>query len=172
MQTGSLPPIPCGAAAAVVSLLDANCLMDIGVNGTNGWPQVTTVGYINDGLTLYFVTPRSSRKIGSILADSRVSVAIRSQATRGDAVGVTMAARASEISDPAAIEHLIRLMIARYPDVGVYAPGAGSDAVIRLRPEVISAVSVIGGLCRTRTYGPAPREPSTPIPGDGVSRLS
>lgn len=171
MPTEDLPPIPSGAAAAVVGLLDANCLMAIGVNGTDGWPQVTTVSYINDGLTLYFITPRFSRKIESIQADPRVSVAIRSEPARGDAVGVTMAARASEISDPAAIAHLIRLMIARYPDVELYVPGQKSDAVIRLQPEVISAVSVIGGLGRIRTYGFPPPPPLKPVPDDRVSRL-
>ena len=46
------PPIHGGAVETIESLLTHERLMSIGVNRPDGWPQVTTVGYINDGLNL------------------------------------------------------------------------------------------------------------------------
>ena len=79
-------PMPGGAVGAVVALLDSCRLMAIGVNRPDGWPQVTTVGYVNEGLNLYFVTARDSQKLANLKKDPRVSVAIHSQAVNGDAV--------------------------------------------------------------------------------------
>lgn len=99
-------PIPGGAEAAIVELLSFGRLMALGVNRPDGWPQVTTVGYANEGLNLYFVIARESQKLANIQADSRVSVALRSEAERGDAVGVSMGGCAAEVTDPAEIERL------------------------------------------------------------------
>ena len=39
----------------ILGLLDRHRLMTIATNRSDGWPQATTVGYVNDGLTLYFL---------------------------------------------------------------------------------------------------------------------
>ena len=36
----------------IVELLDQHRLMTVATNRPDGWPQATTVGYVNDGLTL------------------------------------------------------------------------------------------------------------------------
>lgn len=145
MSEVRLSPIPGRAVDAVVALLDAERLMALAVNRPDGWPQVTTVGYVNEGLNLYFVTARGSQKLANLKADPRVAVAIRSEAHRGDAVGVTMAARAEEVTDARLIERLNRQVIDRYPDIRVFGPGADSVAVVHLRPEIVSPVGVSGG---------------------------
>jgi general stress protein 26 len=152
MAATDLPPIHGRAVESVVALLDAERLMALAVNRPDGWPQVTTVGYVNEGLNLYFVTARDSQKLANIKADSRVSVAIRSEARRGDAVGVTMAARAEEVTDGALVERLNRQVIERYPDIRVFGPGGDSVAVVRLRPEIISPVGVSGGRSEALTF--------------------
>jgi general stress protein 26 len=150
----SLEPTPIhgGAVAAVVALLDAGRLMALAVNRPDGWPQVTTVGYVNEGLNLYFVVARDSQKLANILADPRVSVAIRSEAEHGDAVGVSMAARASEVTDPAVIARLNQQVLDRYPELHVYAPAGASVAVIHLTPEIVSPVGVVDGRSVAHTY--------------------
>ena len=70
----------------------------------DGWPQVTTVGYVNDGLNLYFVTGRESQKLANLKADSRVSLSIHTVAAIEGAVGVSMAGHAHEVTDPAQVE--------------------------------------------------------------------
>jgi hypothetical protein len=47
----------------VVELLDRHRIMTVATNRHDGWPQATTVGYANDGLTLYFLcSPNTARK--------------------------------------------------------------------------------------------------------------
>jgi len=113
---------------------------------------VTTVGYVNEGLTLYFVTGRESQKLANLQADPRVSIAIHSTLAVGGAVGVSMAARALEVGDPTEIERLNRLMFARWPQVSVYCPASSSVAIIRLRPELICAISAAAGRSRTECF--------------------
>ena len=145
-------PIPSGAVAAVVALLDSCRLMALGVNRPDGWPQVTTVGYVNEGLNLYFVTARDSQKLANLKTDPRVSVAVHSQAINGDAVGVSMAALAEEVTDPATVERLNQQVFARYADLRVFGPGADSVAVVRLRPEIISPVGVKEGRSKAQSF--------------------
>ena len=149
-------PMPGGAVGAVVALLDSCRLMAIAVNRSDGWPQVTTVGYVNDGLNLYFVTARDSQKLANLKADPRVSVAIHSQAVSGDAVGVSMAARAEEVTDPVAVERLNQQVFARYSDLRVFGPGADSVAVVRLRPEIVSPVGVKDGRSQAQSFSLQP----------------
>ena len=78
-------PIHSRAVAAIVDLLDRERLMTLACNRPDGWPQATTVGYLNDGLNLYFIIARTSQKFANLQADSRVSVAIRSESGRGGA---------------------------------------------------------------------------------------
>lgn len=155
--------MPGGAVAAVVALLDAQRLLTLAVNRPDGWPQATTLGYVNEGLNLYVVVARTSQKLANIEADSRVSVAIRSEALQGDAVGVSMAARAVEISDPVLIERLDRSVRERYPDMHIFGPGSDSVAVIHLRPEIISPVGVIAGRSHAQTFSLAPADTTPAI---------
>lgn len=152
MGTTAPPPIPGGAVAAVVALLDGEQLLSLAVNRADGWPQVTTVGYVNEGLNLYIVVGRTSQKLVNMKADPRVSVAIRSQSLSGDAVGVSMAAKATEITDPARIEAINRMVVARYPDLHVFGPSEDSVAVVHLRPEIISPVAVTHGRSHPRSF--------------------
>lgn len=157
-----IPPMPGGAVAAVVALLDACRLMAIGVNRPDGWPQVTTVGYINEGLNLYFVTARDSQKLANIKIDPRVSVAIYRQAVDGEAVGVSMAARAEELADPDRVERLNQMMFRRYPDISVFGPGGDSVAVVHLRPEIVAPVGVKTGRSRSHVFSLQPAQIGSP----------
>jgi nitroimidazol reductase NimA-like FMN-containing flavoprotein (pyridoxamine 5'-phosphate oxidase superfamily) len=42
----------------------------------DGWPQATTVGYVNEGLTLYFLCGLDSQKAKNLARDDRVSLTI------------------------------------------------------------------------------------------------
>ncbi len=39
----------------ILTLLDEHRIMTIATLRPDGWPQATTVGYVNEGLTLYFL---------------------------------------------------------------------------------------------------------------------
>ena len=146
------PPIHGAAVETIARLLEHERLMSVATIRADGWPQVTTVGYINEGLNLYFVTGRESQKLANLQADSRVSLAIHSSIEVGGAVGVSMAARGLEVRDPAEVERLNRLMFARWPAVGVYCPATSSIAIIRLKPELICAISASAGRSKTECF--------------------
>ena len=42
----------------------------------DGWPQATTVGYANTGLTLYFLCGPESQKATNLARDDRVSLTV------------------------------------------------------------------------------------------------
>lgn len=158
-------PIHGRAVTAIVDLLNRERLMTLACNRPDGWPQATTVGYLNEGLNLYFIVARTSQKFANLQADPRASVAIRSESgSRGDGVGVSMAGRVSEVVDPAAVERLNRQVIERYPDVHAYCPSGDSVAVLHFRPGVISAVGVTGGRSEAETF-------TVGAENDGVSQL-
>lgn len=171
--TTEATPIHGGAVAAVVELLGSARLMALGVNRPDGWPQVTTVGYVNDGLKLYFVIARDSQKFLNIQADPRISVAIRPEGADADTVGVSLAGRAVEVIDPAEVERLNQMVFERYPEAHAFCPSGTSAAVMRLSPEIVAPVAVIGGSSQARTYaiGPGGGPSASPGAGRDVSRL-
>jgi nitroimidazol reductase NimA-like FMN-containing flavoprotein (pyridoxamine 5'-phosphate oxidase superfamily) len=60
----------------ILKLLDQHRNMTIATLRPDGWPQATTVGYANDGLTLYFLCGLDSQKARNLALDDRVSLAI------------------------------------------------------------------------------------------------
>ena len=55
----------------ILELLDQHQLMTLATNRPDGWPQATTVGYVNDGLTI-----SQSQKAANLARGSRVSLTI------------------------------------------------------------------------------------------------
>ena len=162
--TAAYPPIHGAAVVTIVRLLDHERLMSLAVNRPDGWPQVTTVGYLNDGLNLYFVTGRESQKLANLQIDPRVSVSIHSAIEVGGAVGLSMAAHAIEVADPIEVDRLNHLMAKRWPGISIYCPATSSVVIIQLKPKVICAISVSEGRSRTECFSlgsaAAPREAS------------
>lgn len=172
-MTDEITPIHGRAVAALVELLDAGSLMALGVNRPDGWPQVTTVGYVNEGLTLYFVIARESQKYANLQLDPRVSASIRIEGEAGDGVGVSLAGRVNEVTDPAEVERLNDMVLDRYPGAHSFNPGGASVAVMRLRPEILAPVAAMDGRSHAQTYaiGTDGGPPARPGPGSSVSRL-
>lgn len=167
------PPIHSGAATAVAELLASSRLMALGVNRPDGWPQVTTVGYVADGLRLYFVIARDSQKFLNLQADPRASAAIRPEGAEGNTVGVSLAGQVEEVLDPAEVERLNRMVFERYPEGRAFGPSGTAVAVMRLTPQIIAPVAVIDGRSRAQTYriGEGVEPVRNPGAGVGVSAL-
>jgi Pyridoxamine 5'-phosphate oxidase len=79
----------------ILELLDQHRLMTIATNRPDGWPQATTVGYVNDGLTIYFLCTPQSQKAANLARDNRVSLTIDHDVNDPIAItGLSMAALA------------------------------------------------------------------------------
>ena len=89
----------------ILALLDQHRTMRIATLRPDGWPQVTTVGYANDGFAIYFLCGPDSQKASNLARDDRVSLAIDDDPTQVmDITGLSMAARANVVADPAEAE--------------------------------------------------------------------
>ncbi|MCP3463361.1 pyridoxamine 5'-phosphate oxidase family protein [Bradyrhizobium sp. CCGUVB23] len=76
---------------------------------------MTTVGYANDGLAVYFLCGADSQKVANLASDDRVSLAVDDDPAQVmDIKGLSMAARAKLVTDPAEFEKALRLLISRY----------------------------------------------------------
>jgi nitroimidazol reductase NimA-like FMN-containing flavoprotein (pyridoxamine 5'-phosphate oxidase superfamily) len=138
---------------SILALLDQHRTMRIATLRPDGWPQVTTVGYANEGLAIYFLCGPDSQKASNLARDDRVSLAIDDDPAQVvDITGLSMAARATEVTDPAEAEKAIRLLLSRYPyQKGVYpqTSKASEVRVFRLRPTVISVLDYSKGFGHT-----------------------
>lgn len=85
---------------SAVEILETHRVMAISTLRADGWPQTTIVGYVNIGLTLYFLIFRSSQKLANIRRDKRVSIAVGGEPKELDQlVAVYAAAHASEVTN-------------------------------------------------------------------------
>lgn len=126
--------------------------MTIATLRPDGWPQATTVGYANDGLTLYFLCGTESQKAHNLLRDNRVSLTIDEDTAQVMAIeGLSMAALAQPVTDPHEAQKALRLMAERYPSQNVPLPMPTPDdvRVFRVTPTVISVLDYSKGFGHT-----------------------
>ena len=116
--------------------------MTIATVREDGFPQATTVSYINDGLTIYFATSSDSQKARNIARDQRVSVTInRDYENWSEIEGLSMAAAAHSVTDAREQERVEKLMFEKFTQVADYEPDEPMDlAFVRLEPKVVSVL--------------------------------
>ena len=135
----------------ILTILAHHGVMSLATNRPDGWPQATTVSYINQGLTLYFLISRTSQKFANISADDRVSISIASGSPEPARFeGLSMSARAAEAREEPWRSDILAQMRARHP--GYFETRAldmGRSALIRALPQVISIVDFAKGLGHT-----------------------
>lgn len=62
--------------ALVLDLLRQHNVLTLATVREDGWPQATTVGYVNDGLTIYVVCGIDSQKTRNIRRSNKVSLTV------------------------------------------------------------------------------------------------
>jgi nitroimidazol reductase NimA-like FMN-containing flavoprotein (pyridoxamine 5'-phosphate oxidase superfamily) len=125
-----------------IDFLSRRRVMSIATLRPDGWPQNTMVGYANDGLLIYFLISRQSQKLANIVRNDRVSIAIgEAFSDPHEVTGLSLAARASEVTDRAQRELARELLWARHPEFGAFPkPDITKAAIMRARPEVITVL--------------------------------
>lgn len=77
----------------ILRLLNQHRTTRIATVRPDGWPQVTTVGYANDGLVIYFLCGADSQKAANLARDDRVSLTVDDDPAQVmDIAGLSMAA--------------------------------------------------------------------------------
>lgn len=137
----------------ILSLLDDHRIMTIATLRPDGWPQATTVGYVNDGLTLYFLCGLDSQKATNIENDNRVSLTIDHDADQiMDIVGLSMAARAVTVTDRQEAQHVLDMLPSKYPaqhSLPGPMPKPEQVGIFRLEPVIISVLDYSKGFGHT-----------------------
>ena len=139
----------------ILALLDEHRIMTIATLRPDGWPQATTVGYVNEGMTLWFLCGLESQKAKNLALDNRVSITIDHDTPDLMAItGLSMAARAHRVTDLAEAEKVLRLLPLKYPDApastaSMQMPRPDEVAVFRVEPEVISVLDYSKGFAHT-----------------------
>lgn len=137
----------------IETLLDQHRIMTVATLRPDGWPQATTVGYVNEGLTLYFLCGLESQKAANLARDDRVSLTIDHDAPQVmDITGLSMAARAQPVVDRAEAEKVLRMLPLKYPEqVSLPGPMPTPEQVriFRVMPTVISVLDYSKGFGHT-----------------------
>lgn len=137
----------------ILALLDQHRIMTIATLRPDGWPQATTVGYVNDGLTLYFLCGLDSQKAANIARDDRVSLAIDHDTPQiMEITGLSMAARAQAVTDRAEAEKVLRLLPTKYPEqasLPIEMPKPEEVRIFRVTPAVILVLDYSKGFGHT-----------------------
>lgn len=125
----------------VISIISTAADLTIATNRPDGYPQATTVSFVNDGLSVYFGTWSQSQKAKNIAADDRVSLAITDPyKTWNEIKGVSIGGRARKLTDPAELAMVGALMLKKFPQITSFAKTMQSAemAMFRVDAEVIS----------------------------------
>jgi nitroimidazol reductase NimA-like FMN-containing flavoprotein (pyridoxamine 5'-phosphate oxidase superfamily) len=139
----------------ILALLEGHRIMTIATLRPDGWPQATTVGYVNEGLTPWFLCGLASQKAANLARDNRVSITINHDTPDIMSItGLSMAARAHRVSDRAEAEKVIGMLPLKYPDAppetaAMKMPAPEDVALFRVVPEVISVLDYAKGFAHT-----------------------
>jgi len=136
----------------ILALLDQHRIMTIATLRPDGWPQATTVGYVSEGLTLYFLCGPTSQKAANLARDDRVSLTIDNDFSDIMTItGLSMAAHARPVSDPSEVRRILQLLASRYPPQSLPGPmpEAAQIRLFRVDPVVISVLDYTQGFGHT-----------------------
>lgn len=137
----------------IVDLLDRHRIMSLATLRPDGWPQATTVGFVNEGLSIYFLCGLDSQKAQNLAQDDRVSLTINDDPEDVMQItGLSMAGHAQPVEDHAEAARLIALMPPRYPNappLPMPMPTPDQVRIFRVTPSVISVIDYSKGFSHT-----------------------
>ena len=127
---------------SAIQIMDSHRIMAMATVRTDGWPQVTIVGYANVGLLIYFMIYRSSQKFANIQHDDRIAIAVGEEPQNVSSLqAVYSSAHAVEVTDRNVREVAWRLLRERHPNLEQYALEDQSEAVLmQARCEHVSVL--------------------------------
>jgi PPOX class probable F420-dependent enzyme len=133
----------------ILTLLDQHRIMTVATLRPDGWPQATTVGYVSEGLTLYFLCRPDSQKARNLARDDRISLTIDHDTSDPVAIaGLSMAAHARAVSDAGEVDKVLHHLVLKYPEYRsppLPMPKPDEIRVFRVTPVVISVLDYSQG---------------------------
>jgi len=140
----------------VVSIIDDIDDLTIATVRNDGYPQATTVSYVNDGLTIYFGTTSDSQKARNIASNNKVSLTINRPYTTWDEIeGVSISGAAVLIADKAEQDKVGALLFKKFPQIENYMPpDVPPEALVlfRIEPQFVSLLDYRKGFGHTELF--------------------
>jgi nitroimidazol reductase NimA-like FMN-containing flavoprotein (pyridoxamine 5'-phosphate oxidase superfamily) len=137
----------------ILAILDRHRITSLATVRPDGWPQATTVGYVNEGFSLYFLCALDSQKARNLAHDDRVSLTINDDpADIMQITGLSMAGHAQPVEDRATAARILALMPLKYPDsppLPMPMPTPDQVRIFRVTPSVISILDYSKGFGHT-----------------------
>jgi general stress protein 26 len=135
----------------IVAILSRANDMTLATVRPDGYPQATTVGYVNDGVTLYFGTGADTQKARNIALCDKVSLTVNLPYDRWEEIqALSMGARAARLTDPKEIAKVGRLMLKKFPQGADFGPEeTDSIALFSIKPVVVSVLDYRKGFGHT-----------------------
>lgn len=140
----------------IVSIIDDVNDMTIATVREDGYPQATTVSYVNDGMAIYFGTSTDAQKAKNIARCDKVSLTInRPYNSWSEIEGLSIGGRAVRVSDPEEQAKVGKLMFGKFPEIKEYidfGETMGELALFRIDAEVISLLDYAKGFGHTKKF--------------------
>ncbi|WP_421934720.1 pyridoxamine 5'-phosphate oxidase family protein [Phenylobacterium sp.] len=126
---------------AIVAVLEAGKDLTLATLRPDGFPQATTVGYVSQGLAIYFGCSAKSQKAANLARDDRVSATIGLAYEHWNEIrGLSLGGRARRLTEEGEVGRAGALFLAKFaPEIGQYlSPDGGEMALFEITPRVVS----------------------------------
>ena len=134
---------------AILEIVDRHRVTSLATLRPDGWPQATTVGYVNEGLDIYFLCGCDSQKAHNLSQDDRVSLTINDDPSDVMQIkGLSLAGHASPVEDQTEAARVIALWPRKYPTVKelpMPMPPPDQIRVFCVTPSVLSLLDYSQG---------------------------
>jgi nitroimidazol reductase NimA-like FMN-containing flavoprotein (pyridoxamine 5'-phosphate oxidase superfamily) len=126
----------------IVSILNEAKDLTIATVREDGYPQATTVSYVNDGLSIYFGCAAQSQKAKNIAHSGKVSLTVNLPYASWEEIrGLSVGGKAAAIADSKEMNRVGQMMLRKFPQIARYAPtDIGQLVLFRIAPEIISVL--------------------------------
>ncbi|WP_300394895.1 pyridoxamine 5'-phosphate oxidase family protein [Henriciella sp.] len=113
----------------------------------DGFPQVTTVSFVHDGLEIFIGVGADSQKAKNMRRDRRVSITMSPPYKDWSHIrGLSLAGYADPMTSDEEINDIARLMLKRFPQImKMELPEMGQALFFRITPTVISVLDYAKG---------------------------
>jgi general stress protein 26 len=128
--------------ATVLELLSGQTDMTIATVRSDGYPQATTVSYVNDGLRIYFGCAMDSQKAKNIARSNKVSLTVNAHYSDWSQIkGLSIGGIADRVTTDRELKRIEKMMRAKFPQVAQYGDVVSTAvAFFRVTPQVISVL--------------------------------
>ncbi|GAB4342335.1 MAG: hypothetical protein Kow0037_29630 [Calditrichia bacterium] len=120
----------------IVDYLNNHPHLQIATVGPDGKPWIGTVGYVNEGAVVYFITDKTSRKARNILQNPQVAYTVdEDYEVWSEIQGIQMEGKATLVESPEEMQRLMGLFMQKYPQAASLPPNP-NFVFIKVEPQV------------------------------------